>query len=91
MGLRARPGAAAMELLMAVTKDEVLKSLENVRAPDGRPLAKSGTLSDIIISDGKVFFSITVGADVVKSWEPVCRSGSRCARRRKPRCARFRV
>jgi len=59
---------------MAVTKDEVLKSLANVKSPDGAPLPGSGTLSDIVISDSKVFFSITVGADVVKSWEPVRRN-----------------
>ena len=28
-------------------------------------------LSDIVVSDGKVFFSITVDAAAVKAWEPV--------------------
>ena len=28
-------------------------------------------LSDIVVTDGKVFFSITVDAAAVKAWEPV--------------------
>ena len=40
-------------------------------APDGTPLTKTGALSDVVVTDGKVFFSITVDAAVVKAWEPV--------------------
>ena len=40
-------------------------------APDGTPLTKTGTLSDVVATDGKVFFSITVDAAEVKAWEPV--------------------
>ena len=56
---------------MAVTKSEVLASLDAVASPQGEPLPKTGTLSDIIVTDGKVFFSITVDAAVVRAWEPV--------------------
>ena len=56
---------------MPVTKDDVLAALNKVAAPDGSPLPKSATLSDIVASDGKVFFSITVDAAVVQAWEPV--------------------
>ena len=56
---------------MPVTKDDVLAALNKVPAPDGTPLPKSATLSDIVASDGKVFFSITVDAAVVQAWEPV--------------------
>jgi ATP-binding protein involved in chromosome partitioning len=56
---------------MAVTKDEVLASLARVSCPDGSPLHKSGALSDVLASDGKVFFSITVDATLVKGWESV--------------------
>ena len=56
---------------MPVTKDDVLAALGKVAAPDGTPLPKTGTLSDIVASDGKVFFSITVDAGVVQAWEPV--------------------
>jgi len=34
-------------------------------------LPKTATLSDIVATDGKVFFSITVDAGVVQAWEPV--------------------
>jgi ATP-binding protein involved in chromosome partitioning len=60
-----------MENEMALTKSEVLASLERVPSPDGVALPKTGTLSDIIVTDGKVFFSITVDAGVVNAWEPV--------------------
>ena len=56
---------------MPVTKDDVLAALGKVAAPDGVPLPKTGTLSDIVASDGKVFFSITVDASVVQAWESV--------------------
>jgi ATP-binding protein involved in chromosome partitioning len=62
-----------MESLMALTKSEVLASLERVASPDGLALPKTGALSDIVVSDGKVFFSITVDAAVVNAWEPVRR------------------
>jgi ATP-binding protein involved in chromosome partitioning len=56
---------------MPVTKDDVLAALGKVAAPDGTPLPKTATLSDIVATDGKVFFSITVDAGVVQAWEPV--------------------
>ena len=56
---------------MPVTKDDVLAALRKVASPEGEPLPQTGTLSDIVASDGKVFFSITVDAAVVQAWEPV--------------------
>jgi ATP-binding protein involved in chromosome partitioning len=56
---------------MAVTKDDVLASLARVSCPDGTPLHKSGALSDVLATDGKVFFSIAVDAAQVKAWESV--------------------
>jgi ATP-binding protein involved in chromosome partitioning len=56
---------------MAATKDQVLARLAKVTAPDGRSLPDTGTLSDIVVSDGRVFFSITVDAAAVPLWEPV--------------------
>jgi ATP-binding protein involved in chromosome partitioning len=58
---------------MALTKGEVLASLEGVAGPDGNALPATGALSDIVVSDGKVFFSITVDAAAVNAWEPVRR------------------
>jgi ATP-binding protein involved in chromosome partitioning len=62
-----------MESVMALTKGEVLASLARVPSPEGVALPDTGTLSDIIVTDGKVFFSITVDAAVVNAWEPVRR------------------
>jgi ATP-binding protein involved in chromosome partitioning len=56
---------------MAVTKEQVLTALEGVPSPEGTPLPKTGALSDVVVSDGKVFFSISVDADAVQAWEPV--------------------
>src|SRR3954462_7448995 len=56
---------------MPGTKDDVLAALGKVAAPDGTPLPKTATLSDIVATDGKVFFSITVDAGVVQAWESV--------------------
>jgi ATP-binding protein involved in chromosome partitioning len=56
---------------MAVTKEQVLAALGAVAAPDGTPLPQTRALSDIVVTDGKVFFSIAVDAAAVKAWEPV--------------------
>jgi ATP-binding protein involved in chromosome partitioning len=45
--------------------------LAKVPAPSGGALTESKVLSDIVVSDGKVFFSLTVDAATVKAWEPV--------------------
>src|ERR1700676_4143863 len=56
---------------MAPTKQQVLDSLAKIAGPDGSPLTSSGKLSDVMVSDGKVFFSITVDAAAVEAWESV--------------------
>jgi ATP-binding protein involved in chromosome partitioning len=56
---------------MALTKDEVLASLQGVTDPNGTALPKTSVLSDIMVSGDKVFFSITVDSAVVNAWEPV--------------------
>jgi ATP-binding protein involved in chromosome partitioning len=56
---------------MALSKDDVVAALAKVPAPDGTPLPQTGTLSDVVVTDGKVFFSLTVDAAAVKAWEPV--------------------
>ncbi|MGL4241532.1 MAG: P-loop NTPase, partial [Beijerinckiaceae bacterium] len=44
-----------------ITREDVLKALTGVPGPDGRtPLPQSGALSDIVIHQGKVYFSIAV-------------------------------
>jgi ATP-binding protein involved in chromosome partitioning len=56
---------------MAVSKDDVLAALGKITSPDGGPLPATGKLSDIVVGDGKVFFSITVDAGVVPAWEAI--------------------
>ena len=56
---------------MASLKDDVLAALAKVASPQGQPLTETGTLSDVVVTDGKVFFSISVDAGAVKEWESV--------------------
>jgi ATP-binding protein involved in chromosome partitioning len=52
-------------------KQQVLDALARVPSPDGTPLTQADVLSDVVVSDGKVFFSLTVDAAQVKAWEGV--------------------
>jgi ATP-binding protein involved in chromosome partitioning len=54
-----------------VRKNDVLKALESVKSPEGVPLTQTKALSDIVVNDGKVFFSMTVDAAAVQAWELV--------------------
>src|ERR1700704_2327857 len=65
---------------MAVTKEDVLAALAACPGPDGTPLPRTGKLSDIVVTDGKVFFSITVDATVVQSWDPVRKAAETAVR-----------
>jgi ATP-binding protein involved in chromosome partitioning len=65
---------------MAATKEHVLAALAAVKSPDGAPLPATGKLSDVVVSDGKVFFSITVEANVVQAWEGVRKAAETAVR-----------
>jgi len=56
---------------MTDLKDDVIAALGKIASPDGTPLPATGKLSEIVAGDGKVFFSISVDATAVKSWETV--------------------
>ena len=56
---------------MAVSREQVLAALARVPSPGGAAITESKVLSDVVVADGKVFFSITVDATDVKAWEPV--------------------
>src|SRR5438270_3636515 len=62
------------------TKEQVLAALAAVKGPDGAPLPQTGKLSDVVVSDGKVFFSITVDAAAVQQWEPVRKAAEAAVR-----------
>jgi len=67
-------------VIMPVSKEQVLLALAKVPAPDGRALPEAHVLSDVVVSDGKVFFSLTVDATAVKGWEPVRRAAEEAVR-----------
>lgn len=56
---------------MGVTAKQVRDALANVTSPRGAPLIEEGVLSEIMVNDGKVFFSINVDAAEAKAWEDV--------------------
>jgi ATP-binding protein involved in chromosome partitioning len=67
-------------MAMAVSREQVLAALAKVLSPDGTPLPDARVLSDIVISDEKVFFSLTVDAAAVKNWEGVRRAAEDAVR-----------
>jgi ATP-binding protein involved in chromosome partitioning len=61
-----------------VTKEQVLETLRTVRGPDlEHNIVELGMVSDIFISDAKVYFSITVPADRAKELEPLRQAAER--------------
>ena len=65
---------------MTVTKEQVLAALAKVPSPGRKTLPDARVLSDVVVSDGKVFFSLTVDAAAVKAWEPVREAAERAVR-----------
>src|SRR5215831_11986087 len=65
---------------MTVTKEQVLAALARIPSPGGTALPDARVLSDVVVSDGKVFFSLTVDAATVKAWEPVREAAERAVR-----------
>jgi ATP-binding protein involved in chromosome partitioning len=63
--------ACAQEQRVTVTKEQIIDALGRIDTPDGKPLPQTGALSDIVVNDGKVFFSLTVDAAAASAWEPV--------------------
>jgi ATP-binding protein involved in chromosome partitioning len=65
---------------MAVDKNTILSALAAVKSPEGVALPATGKVSDVIVTDGKVFFSITVDAALVPAWEPVRKAAEMAVR-----------
>lgn len=59
---------------MAVTAAQIRERLKSIKGPDGTELTASGKLSDIVVTEGKVFFSLTVEANAAPAWEAVRKS-----------------
>ncbi len=61
-----------LQRMSDITKDQVLQRLRAVGGPDGTgDIVSLGLVSDIVISGGKVMFSITVPAEKASSLEPL--------------------
>jgi ATP-binding protein involved in chromosome partitioning len=56
---------------LSVTQQQVLDSLASVMSPRGVALTHANVLSEIAVTDGKVFFSINVDAAEARAWEGV--------------------
>jgi ATP-binding protein involved in chromosome partitioning len=55
-----------------ITKEQVLETLRTVRGPDlEHNIVELGMVSDVFISDAKVYFSITVPAELAQELEPL--------------------
>src|SRR5690606_31929794 len=51
-----------------------------IKGPDGADLVASGKMSEIAVTNGKVFLSLTVDAGAVKQWEPVRKAAEEAVR-----------
>ncbi|HEX2257880.1 MAG TPA: iron-sulfur cluster assembly protein, partial [Afifellaceae bacterium] len=61
-----------------VSKEEVLQALKRVKGPDlSGDIVSLGLVSDIMASDGKVIFSISVPADQAEKLEPMRQAAER--------------
>ena len=57
---------------MAITKELVLGELRRIKGPDMQSnLVDLGLVSEILIKDGRVYFSITVAPDRATELEPL--------------------
>ncbi len=65
----------------AVTKETVLERLRQVAGPEGKgDIVTLGLVSDIVIANDKVMFSITVPADRAQALEPMRAAAEKAAR-----------
>jgi ATP-binding protein involved in chromosome partitioning len=58
--------------MTAVSKEQVLQALRRVKGPDlSNDVVSLGLVSDVMVADGKVIFSITVPAEKARELEPL--------------------
>jgi ATP-binding protein involved in chromosome partitioning len=69
MTANSRPDVRSYSL--SVTQQQVLDRLAKVMSPRGVALTSANVLSDIAVTDGKVFFSINVDAAEARAWEGI--------------------
>ena len=61
-----------------LSKDQVREALRRVKGPDlSGDIVSLGLVSDIVVSDGKVYFSISVPAERAREFEPLRQAAER--------------
>jgi ATP-binding protein involved in chromosome partitioning len=62
------------------TKEKITEELRRVKTPDGRgDIVGQGLASEIVVQDGKVYFSIAVPPDRAAEFEPLRKAAERAA------------
>ncbi len=56
---------------MTATSATISEALKSVKGPDGKDIVSSGKLSGVVVTNGKVFCSLTVDAAEAQAWESV--------------------
>jgi len=65
----------------AVTREDVLAALKRVKGPDlSGDIVGLGMVSDVVVSDGKVIFSISVPAERARELEPLRQAAEKAVR-----------
>jgi ATP-binding protein involved in chromosome partitioning len=54
----------------APSKESIKEALRQIEAPGGGDIVSQGLLSEIVISSGKVYFSISIQPEQAKAFEP---------------------
>jgi ATP-binding protein involved in chromosome partitioning len=62
------------------TKDKIIEELRRVKTPDGAgDIVRQGLVSEIVIQDGKVYFSLAVPPEKAAEFEPLRKTAERAA------------
>ena len=65
---------------MAVAENDIRRALEKVALPDGKSLAASDRLTNIVAKDGKVIFAIAIDPAEANAFEPIRQAAERAVR-----------
>ncbi len=68
---------------MSLQEADILKALDAVKLPDGKPLGSSGRMTSVVINDGKIICAISIDAQEAGAMEPV-RAAAEAAIRKLP-------
>src|SRR5690606_3689112 len=74
-------GGMPKRMAMAADKEQVLAALRQVKGPDlSGDIVTLGLVSDIVVTDGRVLFSITVPAERARELEPLRQAAEKAVR-----------